>query len=104
MKRMSWRCWEIFGGLLRDLLRTGSNPLLVRRGGRDIKKNIAKPPLLERMGAKRKRDSAQHQEWSLTQAVSVSDHPVCGAKEASRHFVTAAATPPHEEGSLLHPK
>src|SRR5262245_32349058 len=26
------------------------NPLLVRRGGRDIKKNVAKPPLTERTG------------------------------------------------------
>src|SRR5262245_8513154 len=27
-----------------------TNPLLVRRGGRDIKKNAAKPPLMERTG------------------------------------------------------
>src|SRR5918995_5435005 len=31
----------------------------------------------------------------------VSDHPVCAAKVASRHFVNGAATPPLEEGSSL---
>ena len=30
-------------------------------GAREIKNNFAKPPLMERTGAKRKRDSAQHQ-------------------------------------------
>src|SRR6266481_4242346 len=62
--------------------------------------------------AKRKRDSAQHQimertGWSLTNHVAecvpvpqlVSDHPVCGASVASRLFIEAAATPPHEEGN-----
>src|SRR6267142_1553639 len=28
------------------------------------------------------------------------DHPVCGASVASQLFIDAAATPPHEEGSL----
>jgi len=64
------------------------SPLLTRRGGRDIKKNVAKPPLLERTG------------WSLTETVCVSDHPVCAASEASLLFVTGAATPPHEEGTV----
>src|SRR5215470_12903952 len=62
-------------------------PLLVRRGGRDLKKNVAEPPLKKRTG------------WSLTQTVSVSDHPACAASVASRHFITGAATPPHEEGN-----
>jgi len=31
--------------------------------------------------------------------ISVSDHPVCAASEASRLLVTGAATPPHEEGT-----
>ena len=30
----------------------------------------------------------------------VSNHPVCAATVASRHFVTGAATPPHEEGNI----
>jgi hypothetical protein len=29
----------------------------------------------------------------------VSDHPVCAASVASRLFIDAAATPPHEEGN-----
>ena len=62
-------------------------PLLVRRGGRDIKKNAAKPLYLERTG------------WSITsQVYVVSDHPVCAVLVASQHFLTGAATPPHEEG------
>ena len=30
----------------------------------------------------------------------VSDHPVCAAKVASRHFLNGAATPPNEEGNV----
>ena len=45
--------------------------------------------------------------WSFASDVSecvlkhlrVSDHPVCGAEVASRLFIDAAATPPHEEGN-----
>ena len=43
---------------MNELIGTGDIPLLVRRGGRDIKKNIAKPPLMERTG------------WSICQNVS----------------------------------
>src|SRR5262245_45488754 len=72
-----------------------SNPLLSRRGGRDTKKNAAKPPLLERTG------------WSLTRQTLkcvlevwfASDHPVCAASVPSRHFITGTATPPLEEGN-----
>jgi hypothetical protein len=75
-------------------MREGGIPLLVRRGRRDIKKKVAKPPLTERTG------------WLLTENLSecesetliVSDHPVCAASEASRHFIDGAATPPLEEG------
>ena len=52
--------------------------------------NVAKPPLLERTG------------WSLAATVSVPDHPVCAASDASRLFLTGAATPPHEEGNLAY--
>jgi hypothetical protein len=31
----------------------------------------------------------------------VSDHPVRSNKEASRHFLSVASTPPHEEGIHL---
>jgi len=37
--------------------------------------------------------------WSLTETVSVSDHPVCAASEAARLFLLAQPTPPHEEGT-----
>jgi len=53
-----------------------------KRGVRDIKKDAAKPPLRERTG------------WSGTRKhFGLPDHPVCGAKEARRHFIDAAATP-----------
>src|SRR5215471_10172289 len=69
-------------------------PSSVRRGGRDIKKNGAKPPYLERTG------------WSLTRHVAgmhsetcvVSDHPVCAVSVASQHLLTGATTPPHGGG------
>jgi hypothetical protein len=61
-------------------------PSSVRRGGRDIKKNAAKPPLRERTG------------WSLTHHDGVIHHPVCATKDASRLFITGAATPPHRGG------
>jgi len=56
----------------------------------DIKKIPRSILVLERTG------------WSLAKTVSVIDHPVCAASEASRHFFTGAATPPHEEGTLAH--
>ena len=34
----------------------------------------------------------------------MSDHPVRSNKEASRHFLYVASTPPHEEGTTLPPK
>jgi hypothetical protein len=81
------------------LVSVGAIPLLVRRGGRDTKKNIAKPPCLERTG------------WSLTslpgmhcEKSRLSDHPVCAAAVAARHFLTGADTPPHEEGIRAHSK
>jgi hypothetical protein len=36
-----------------------------------------------------------------TERAVVSDHPICAASEASRHFLNGAATPPHEEGIAL---
>src|SRR2546427_9219926 len=63
------------------------------------KRDSAQPPLMERTG------------WSLTNHVGewvlepwlVSHHPVCGASVASRLFIDAAATPPHEEGNAPIP-
>ena len=63
-----------------------ANPLLgPRRGGRDINKHAAKPPLLERTG------------W-LVQLPIIRwferTTPSAPANEASRNFISAAATPP----------
>src|SRR5262245_38307442 len=41
---------------------------------------------------------------SLPEVISLTDHPVCAASVASRHFVSGAATPPQEEGNGLHQK
>ena len=68
------------------------SPLLARRGGRDIKKNIAKLRLMERTGWWIKIDSV---------FLNLIHHPVCGAKVASRLFLDAAATPPVQEGRSL---
>jgi hypothetical protein len=66
------------------------SPLLVRRGGCGIKKILAQPTLAPQTG------------WSLTSYIPrVSDHPVRSNKEASRHFLYVASTPPHEEGTTL---
>src|SRR5215813_8670446 len=49
--------------------RVAELPSSKRRGGRDIKKDAAKPPLMERTG------------WSGTRKhFGLPDHPVCGAK------------------------
>jgi hypothetical protein len=58
---------------------------------------------------KRSRSETARTGWSLTHLLSkrilevglVSDHPVCGASVASRLFINAAATPPHEEGNVV---
>src|SRR3989441_1258796 len=68
-------------------------------------------PLLAKEGWPRHKKWARSEKartgWSLASDVSecvlkhlrVSDHPVCGASVASRLFIDAAATPPHEEGN-----
>jgi hypothetical protein len=62
---------ERFGGRLL--------PLLARRGGRDIKRNIAKLPLMERTG------------WwfMIRNALNLIHHPVCAVSEASLFFLLA---------------
>src|SRR4030095_11315993 len=68
---------------------TARSRLLARRGGRDIKRNIAKPPLMERTG------------WwfKINRNVFEPDPP-----PRLRHFgafapfLTGAATPPGQEG------
>src|SRR6185503_12157010 len=66
------------------------SPLLVRRGGRDIKKILRSHLIWSGRGG------GSHR------TVFVSHHPVCAAAVASRHFLTGAASPAHEEGIMPH--
>ena len=61
------------------------SPLLARRGGRDIKRNIAKLPLMERTGW-----------WVRIQRRTTP--PVCAASDVFCVFLLGAATPPGQEG------
>src|SRR5689334_3163626 len=78
-------------------------PSLKRRGGCAIKK-MSRSNLSSRRrgGAKRKPDRAQPQEKIgdifRPEEFRRTDHPVCGASEASRLFINAAATPPFQGG------
>jgi hypothetical protein len=67
-----------------------ANPRLVRRGGRDIKKNVAQPPLKERPG------------WSLTRHVTVSKHPVCAASVGFATFCYRRSHPSSRGGINAH--
>jgi two-component system sensor histidine kinase CpxA len=61
------------------------SPPWLRRGGRDTNKNVAKPPLQERTG------------WLAQLPINrriERTTPSAPAKEASRHLITGAATPP----------
>src|SRR5439155_20576253 len=63
----------------------GNSPPQLRRGGRDIKKNAAKPPLMERTGWC----------WSTKCIWFINTTPSARGKVASRLFLNRAATPPH---------
>src|SRR6184192_286146 len=81
-------------------------PSLKRRGGCAIKK-MSRSNLSSRRrgGAKRKPDRAQPQEKIgeifRPEEFRRTDHPVCGASEASRLFINAAATPPFQGGECV---
>src|SRR5215831_18568929 len=64
---------------------------LDRRGGRGIKENAAKPPLTAA-------DGVVDQPLIL-----LVYHPVCAGKDASRHSLIGAATPPIQEGKAWLP-
>src|SRR5689334_3052122 len=84
----------------------GSGYSLKRRGGCAIKK-MSRSNLSSRRrgGAKRKPDRAQPQEKIgeifRPEEFRRTDHPVCGASEASRLFINAAATPPFQGGECV---
>src|SRR5213080_4334673 len=81
-------------------------PSLKRRGGCAIKK-MSRSNLSSRRrgGAKHKPDRAQPQEKIgeifRPEEFRRTDHPVCGASEASRLFINAAATPPFQGGECV---
>src|SRR5437016_2071612 len=81
-------------------------PSLKRRGGCAIKK-ISRSNLSSRRrgGAKRKSDRAQPQEKIgeifRPEEFCRADHPVCGASEASRLFINAAATPSFSRRGIM---
>src|SRR5947199_4899577 len=81
-------------------------PSLKRRGGCAIKK-MSRSNLSSRRrgGAKRKPDRAQPQEKFgeifRPEEFRRTDHPVCGASEASRLFINAAASPPLQGGECV---
>src|SRR5438094_5704149 len=81
-------------------------PSFKRRGGCAIKK-MSRSNLSSRRrgGAKRKPDRAQPQEKIgeifRPEELRRTDHPVCGASEASRLFINAAATPPFQGGECV---
>ena len=68
-------------------------PLLVRRGGCGINKKSAKPTLAPQTG----RSLTDHVLKMHSETFCVSDLPVRSFKEASRHFLEVASSPPHEE-------
>src|SRR5881227_198870 len=84
-------------------------PSLKRRGGCAIKKmSRSNLSSRRRSGAKRKPDRAQPQEKIgeifRPEELRRTDHPVCGASEAPRLFVNAAATPPFQGGECARIK
>ena len=71
---------------------TATSPLLARRGGRDIKRNIAKLPLMERTG------------WWFKISINVlAHHPVCAESELRDIFLRRRSAPPGQEGQKALP-
>src|SRR5437870_13573856 len=69
-------------------------PSLKRRGGCAIKK-------MSRSNLSSRRRGGQIGEIFRPEEFRRSDHPVCGASEASRLFINAAATPPFQGGECV---
>src|SRR5437660_8720036 len=72
-------------------------PTLQRRGGCAIKK-------MSRSNLSSRRRGGQIGETFRPEEFRRTDHPVCGASEASRLFINAAATPPFQGGECVPPK
>src|SRR5205085_8675556 len=69
-------------------------PSLKRRGGCAIKK-------MSRSNLSSRRRGGQIGEIFRPEEFGRTDHPVCGASEASRLFINAAATPPLQGGECV---
>src|SRR5438093_5622749 len=69
-------------------------PSLKRRGGCAIKK-------MSRSNLSSRRRGGQIGEIFRPEEFGRTDHPVCGASEASRLFINAAATPPFQGGECV---
>src|SRR5438094_10678530 len=69
-------------------------PSLKRRGGCAIKK-------ISRSNLSSRRRGGQIGEIFRPEEFRRTDHPVCGASEASRLFINAAATPPFQGGECV---
>src|ERR1700756_1473802 len=69
-------------------------PSLKRRGGWAIKK-------MTRSILSSRRRGGQIGEFFRPEELRRTDHPVCGASEASRLFINAAASPPFQGGECV---
>src|SRR5438067_364503 len=76
--------------MLRDIFLIARIPLLSPQGCPSDQENIAKHPLL---AAKRQRAASTEDGW-FSDRTDKEHHPGCVNKDASRHFLDDAATPP----------
>src|ERR1700758_4763251 len=79
---------------LADCFSADTFPSLKRRGGCAIKK-------MSRSNLSSRRRGGQIGEILRPEEFHRTDHPVCGASEASRLFINAAATPPFQGGECV---
>jgi hypothetical protein len=80
-------------------------PSLAKEGWTRHQERCCEASLLERTGAKRRRDSAQHKKRSVQQPIMWrldQTTPSAPSKEASRHLITGAATPPWLRREFQH--
>src|SRR4249920_3058192 len=84
-------------------LRKTESPPSRRRGGRDLKKDAAKPPLNRSGRGGCFKPPLIHSE-RFVQSVALNNHPVCAFKERD-HFLYGAATPPsRRRGIIVSPR
>src|SRR5437867_5361500 len=79
---------------LTDCFSADTFPSLKRRGGCAIKE-------MSRSNLSSRRRGGQIGEIFRPEEFRRTDHPVCGASEASRLFINAAASPPFQGGECV---